>query len=221
MPIRKWIIVLSIRYAWLTMTCAILCHVSVRLNWIIIIQFWSAWKNWAKIEMDIKLSWVQIALRNAINLAMFYLFIFFKQIQIKNKKKNKYLSDRFRTCVFLCFQLEKPRNKNTKKNCIQVWWFLIISIFPFFFFWFSSTSVDWNILRTEQLDRVEEGMDQINADMREAEKNLSGMEKCCGICVLPCKKYVQHISIYRFFFLILFLIMQSSGWICSLFPFSN
>lgn len=31
-------------------------------------------------------------------------------------------------------------------------------------------------------------MDQINADMREAEKNLSGMEKCCGICVLPCNK---------------------------------
>lgn len=45
--------------------------------------------------------------------------------------------------------------------------------------------------KTEQLDRVEEGMDQINADMREAEKNLSGMEKCCGICVLPCKKYVH------------------------------
>lgn len=45
---------------------------------------------------------------------------------------------------------------------------------------------------TEQLDRIEEGMDQINADMREAEKNLSGMEKCCGICVLPCNKYVYH-----------------------------
>lgn len=40
----------------------------------------------------------------------------------------------------------------------------------------------------EQLDRIEEGMDQINADMREAEKNLSGMEKCCGLCVLPCAK---------------------------------
>ncbi|KAF4532205.1 hypothetical protein B566_EDAN002268 [Ephemera danica] len=40
----------------------------------------------------------------------------------------------------------------------------------------------------EQLDRIEEGMDQINADMREAEKNLAGMEKCCGICVLPCNK---------------------------------
>ncbi|XP_023245246.1 synaptosomal-associated protein 25 isoform X4 [Copidosoma floridanum] len=38
----------------------------------------------------------------------------------------------------------------------------------------------------EQLDRIEEGMDQINADMREAEKNLTGMEKCCGLCVLPC-----------------------------------
>ncbi|XP_026850836.1 synaptosomal-associated protein 25 isoform X4 [Drosophila persimilis] len=36
----------------------------------------------------------------------------------------------------------------------------------------------------EQLDRIEEGMDQINADMREAEKNLSGMEKCCGASLL-------------------------------------
>ena len=41
---------------------------------------------------------------------------------------------------------------------------------------------------TEQLDRIEEGMDQINADMREAEKNLTGMEKCCGLCVCPWKK---------------------------------
>ncbi|XP_014663992.1 PREDICTED: synaptosomal-associated protein 25-like [Priapulus caudatus] len=40
----------------------------------------------------------------------------------------------------------------------------------------------------EQLDRVEEGMDQINQDMREAEKNLTGMEKCCGIFVCPCNK---------------------------------
>nr|CAD7416650.1 unnamed protein product [Timema poppensis] len=41
---------------------------------------------------------------------------------------------------------------------------------------------------SEQLDRIEEGMDQINADMKEAEKNLTGMEKCCGLCVLPCNK---------------------------------
>lgn len=38
----------------------------------------------------------------------------------------------------------------------------------------------------EQLDRVEEGMDRINADMREAERHLTGMEKCCGLCVCPC-----------------------------------
>lgn len=41
---------------------------------------------------------------------------------------------------------------------------------------------------SEQLDRVEEGMDQINQDMRDAEKNLEGLEKCCGLCVLPWKK---------------------------------
>lgn len=40
----------------------------------------------------------------------------------------------------------------------------------------------------EQLDRVEEGMDQINQDMRAAEKSLEGMEKCCGLCVLPWKR---------------------------------
>lgn len=44
----------------------------------------------------------------------------------------------------------------------------------------------WNT--TEQLDRIEEGMEQINQDMRDAEKNLQGMEKCCGLCVLPWAK---------------------------------
>lgn len=33
-------------------------------------------------------------------------------------------------------------------------------------------------------------MDQINQDMRDAEKNLEGMEKCCGLCVLPWKRQV-------------------------------
>ncbi|XP_042911091.1 synaptosomal-associated protein 25 [Parasteatoda tepidariorum] len=40
----------------------------------------------------------------------------------------------------------------------------------------------------EQLDRIEEDMDVIHTDMREAEKNLTGMEKCCGLCVCPCAK---------------------------------
>uniref|UniRef100_A0A674IIZ7 Synaptosomal-associated protein n=1 Tax=Terrapene triunguis TaxID=2587831 RepID=A0A674IIZ7_9SAUR len=38
----------------------------------------------------------------------------------------------------------------------------------------------------EQLDRIDEGLDQINQDMKEAEKNLTDMAKCCGICVCPC-----------------------------------
>ncbi|CAH2328498.1 synaptosomal-associated 23 [Pelobates cultripes] len=40
----------------------------------------------------------------------------------------------------------------------------------------------------EQLNRVEEGLDQINEDMREAEKNLTELNKCCGLCVCPGKR---------------------------------
>lgn len=40
----------------------------------------------------------------------------------------------------------------------------------------------------EQLDRVEENLDQINVDMREAERNLTGLEKCCGLCVCPLRR---------------------------------
>lgn len=40
----------------------------------------------------------------------------------------------------------------------------------------------------EKLDRVETGMTKINQDMKEAEKNLEGLEKCCGLFVLPWKK---------------------------------
>ena len=43
----------------------------------------------------------------------------------------------------------------------------------------------------EQLDRVEENLDQINVDMREAERNLTGLEKCCGLCVCPWKRFGQ------------------------------
>jgi hypothetical protein len=41
----------------------------------------------------------------------------------------------------------------------------------------------------EQLDAIDSGMDRINAEMRDAEKNLEGLEKCCGLCVLPWKRY--------------------------------
>ncbi|KAI3386612.1 hypothetical protein SNEBB_008745 [Seison nebaliae] len=40
----------------------------------------------------------------------------------------------------------------------------------------------------DQLDHINVNMDQINTDMRDAEKNLEGLEKCCGLCVLPWKK---------------------------------
>lgn len=40
----------------------------------------------------------------------------------------------------------------------------------------------------EKLDRVDETLDNINADMREAEKNLTGMEKFCGLCICGCKR---------------------------------
>lgn len=40
----------------------------------------------------------------------------------------------------------------------------------------------------EQLDRIEEDMDKINADMKEAEKALTGMEQFCGLCTCPCNR---------------------------------
>ncbi|KAI1705961.1 SNAP-25 family domain-containing protein [Ditylenchus destructor] len=40
----------------------------------------------------------------------------------------------------------------------------------------------------EQLERVEGNLDTINQDMKEAEEHLKGMEKCCGLCILPCAK---------------------------------
>ncbi|GCC38384.1 hypothetical protein chiPu_0016898 [Chiloscyllium punctatum] len=43
----------------------------------------------------------------------------------------------------------------------------------------------------EQLERIEEGMDQINKDMKEAEKNLSDLGKCCGLCSCPCNKVTE------------------------------
>lgn len=40
-------------------------------------------------------------------------------------------------------------------------------------------------------------MDQINQDMKEAEKNLTGLDKCCGLCVCPWNKLVSwNICIY-------------------------
>lgn len=49
---------------------------------------------------------------------------------------------------------------------------------------------------SEQLRRVEQGMDQINQDMRQAEKNLTDLSKCCGLCVCPCDRYTVHSELW-------------------------
>lgn len=80
--------------------------------------------------------------------------------------------------LFSCFLLE-----TLSSPFIYSWWFDV----------FRTIFINNKLINTEQLDRIEEGMDQINADMKEAESNLAGMEKCCGLCVLPCNKWV-HLS---------------------------
>ena len=37
----------------------------------------------------------------------------------------------------------------------------------------------------EQLNRIEKGLDDINADMKQAEKHITQMEKWCGLCLMP------------------------------------
>ena len=39
--------------------------------------------------------------------------------------------------------------------------------------------------QAEQLNRVENNLDNINAEMKEADKALTGMEKWCGLFVCP------------------------------------
>jgi len=37
----------------------------------------------------------------------------------------------------------------------------------------------------EQLNRIEKGLDNINADMKQAEQHITQMEKFCGLCLMP------------------------------------
>ncbi|KAM9469429.1 synaptosomal-associated protein 25 isoform 1-T2 [Clarias gariepinus] len=49
----------------------------------------------------------------------------------------------------------------------------------------------------EQLERIEEGLDQINQDMREAEKNLTDLGKCCGLCSCDKLKNIEASEAYK------------------------
>lgn len=71
-------------------------------------------------------------------------------------------------------------------NSMQFCNLLLVFIFHHFYYQFNNSTIKH--CKTEQLERIEENMDKIRADMMDAEKALSGMEKCCGICVLPWKK---------------------------------
>ncbi len=64
---------------------------------------------------------------------------------------------------------------------------LFLSLFLFhtlYFLW----GRNWLMFKSEQLERIEEGMDQINKDMKEAEKNLTDLGNICGLCPCPCNK---------------------------------
>jgi len=43
----------------------------------------------------------------------------------------------------------------------------------------------------QQLNRVEQGLDGMGADLKVAEKHLHGMEKWCGICVCPWNRTAE------------------------------
>ncbi|XP_052010043.1 synaptosomal-associated protein 23-like isoform X2 [Xyrauchen texanus] len=40
----------------------------------------------------------------------------------------------------------------------------------------------------EQLKHVEEGVDRIKQDMKQAQKNLNELSKCFGLCLCPCNR---------------------------------
>ncbi|XP_062328965.1 SNARE_SNAP25N and SNARE_SNAP23C domain-containing protein [Osmerus eperlanus] len=49
----------------------------------------------------------------------------------------------------------------------------------------------------EQLERIEEGLDQINSDMKEAEKNLTDLGMCCGLCSCDKLKNFEESEAYK------------------------
>ena len=49
--------------------------------------------------------------------------------------------------------------------------------------------LNWYLHITEQLDHIEEGLDTINNEMKQAERALKRMSKCCGICFMPWQRW--------------------------------
>lgn len=51
----------------------------------------------------------------------------------------------------------------------------------------------------EQLDNVERRLDEINVDLKQTDRNLTELEKCCGCCTCVCcaPKNVQRTKHYK------------------------
>ncbi|MEQ2287715.1 Synaptosomal-associated protein 25 [Ameca splendens] len=49
----------------------------------------------------------------------------------------------------------------------------------------------------EQMDSIEKGLDQINSNMKEAEKNLTDLGKCCGLCSCEKLKAFEESGVYK------------------------
>ncbi|CDQ62874.1 unnamed protein product [Oncorhynchus mykiss] len=54
-----------------------------------------------------------------------------------------------------------------------------------------------SLIMTQQLERIEEGLDQINSDMKEAEKNLTDLGQCCGLCSCDKLKDFEESGAYK------------------------
>uniref|UniRef100_G3PJH6 Synaptosomal-associated protein n=1 Tax=Gasterosteus aculeatus aculeatus TaxID=481459 RepID=G3PJH6_GASAC len=55
----------------------------------------------------------------------------------------------------------------------------------------------WLCWMNKELERIEEGLDQINSDMKEAEKNLTDLGKCCGLCSCDKLKAFEESGAYK------------------------
>ncbi|KAK5972447.1 Synaptosomal-associated protein [Trichostrongylus colubriformis] len=87
-----------------------------------------------------------------------------------------------KTLVMLDDQGEAPSGEVRRRAEVIIWWFVHVD---FFLSWKMKT---FPVEKPEQLERCEGALDTINTDMKEAEEHLKGMEKCCGLCVLPWNK---------------------------------
>lgn len=50
-------------------------------------------------------------------------------------------------------------------------------------------TIDNLVRQGEQLDRIDEGLDEIAVNVKKSERNITEMNKCCGLFTLPWKRW--------------------------------